>query len=213
MLKVFQIMNELKQDMDELKKDIGEIKTNIRLLMSSLIQNQNMVKQEMIEFMSNKELSNNRFYKARIKENVFDISFCDNIVNESKKHPFTRLEEDSKVIDIDKITSICNIISTKLYDNILPSIISLYDLKTTQHISVNIIDLFIAKCKKHINIYSKPTFFSLCIPLKNNIVIEINNEKMTVHPGDLIIYCGNKEAILSSKQLCIIVNVEFKYHS
>jgi hypothetical protein len=213
MLKVFQTMDELKKDVDGIKKDIEEIKSNIRLLMSSLIQNQNMAKLEMIDFMSNRESSNNRFYKARIKEKVFDISFCEYIVNESKKHSFTRLDEDSKVINIDQITPVCNMLSTELNDNILPSIISLYDLKTTQHISVNVVDLFIAKCKKHINIHSKPTFFSLCIPLKNNIEIEINREKMTVHPGDLIIYCGNKEANLSSKQLCIIINVEFEYHS
>ena len=209
----------LLKTVNELKTDIEEIKSNIKLLISSLIPNNiqipNMVKQELIDFMSNKESCNNRFSKIYIKEKIFDISESEYIINESKKYTFISLSEkgDSKIINIDQISSICDMISTKLYDIILPSIISLYNLKTTQHISINVVDLFIAKCKKHINIYTRPTLFSLCIPLKNNMEIEINCQKMMVNSGDVIIYCGNKETIITSKQLSIIINLEFEYHS
>lgn len=211
------MLNILKS-LNELKTDIEEIKSNMKLIMASFTQNNiqkpDMVKEEVINFLSNKECYN-RFSKVNIKENIFDISECEYIINESKKHSFIRLSEnsDSKIINIDQITSICDMISTKLYDLILPSIISLYDLKTTQHISINVVDLFIAKCKKHINVYTKPTLFSICIPLKNNMEIKINDQKINVNFGDLMIYCGNKESNISSKQLCIIINVEFEYHS
>lgn len=212
MLNLLKTVNELKTDIEEIKSNIKSI---MSLLMQKNIQTPNMVKQELIDFISNKESCNNRFSKVYIKEKIFDISECEYIMNESKKHTFNRLSENdnSKIINIDIITSICDMISTKLYDIILPSIISLYDLKTTQHISVNVVDLYIAKCKKHINIYTKPTLFSLCIPLKNNMEIEINCQQMIVNSGDIIIYCGNKETIITNKQLCIIINVEFEYHS
>ena len=203
---------------NELKTDIQEIKSNMRMIMSSLIPNNiqksNTIKEEVVDFLSNKE-SCNRFSKVYIKENIFDISQCQYIINESKKQTFIRFSENSnsKIVNIDQIPFIFDIISTKLYDLILPSIISLYDLKTTQHISINVVDLFVAKCKKNINIYTKPTLFSLCIPLKNNMEIEIKDQKMNINLGDIIIYCGNKPANISSKQLCIIINVEFEYHS
>lgn len=212
-------MLNLLKTINEMKTDIEEIKSNIKLIMATSTQNNiqtsNIVKQELIDFLSNKESCNNRFCNVYVKEKIFDISECEYIMNESKKHTFTRFPQgdDSKIINIDQLIPICDMISSKLYDMILPSIISLYDLKTTQHISMNVIDLFITKCKKHINIYTKPTLFSLCIPLKNNIEIEVNSQKITVNSGDLIIYCGNKETKITSKQLCIIINVEFEYHS
>jgi predicted phosphoadenosine phosphosulfate sulfurtransferase len=212
-------MLNLLKTINELKTDIEEIKSNIKLIMATFIQNNNqnpnMVKQELIDFISNNESCNNRFCNVYVKEKIFDISECEYIMNESNNHSFIRSPQfdDCKIVDIDQIIPLCDMISNKLYDTILPSIISLYDLKTTQHISVNVIDLFITKCKKHINIYTKPTLFSLCIPLKNSIEIEVNSQKITANSGDLIIYCGNKETKITHKQLCIIINVEFEYHS
>ena len=219
MISLFNTVNSLKQDILILKSNIQEILDIIKKQPEQL----STVQDELNEFLlknSESQLSN-RFLNIFVQPNIFDFSNNDFILSECNKCDWKNIclnDKNFNIIEVDDVKSICNDISTLLYDKLFPILIKLYELKNVLHICFNVIDLFFLNVEdnKMLNIYTKNTIFTICISLEDNKKIKFNNEKtFLLNKGDAIIYCGNQENYIidnNEKNVFLIINVEMNYY-
>jgi hypothetical protein len=221
-------MISLANTINELKKDNEEIKTNIKKILSLLQNNKepnyDNIKEELSNFFSDTSNSINRFSNIYTKS-IFNLNECKSIIQNYKeklqfyKSSTDKYESDIDLshslnkVDIEKLSSVKNMISNKLYDLILPECISLYKLKTYSHISFKVIDFFVVNCYINIDLNTKPTLFTVSVPLETNIDIEINEKLFELSIGDIIIYCGNKPTKTKNRNIWLIMNIEFEYYN